>query len=60
MRKKESVRWDCEKVRERERESQTLLLTADVNTICVKGWNWPFLTSYGCIWYFLKPQVSLP
>ena len=86
MRKKDSVRWDCEKEKrereldlektkierereygeikkkkkwERERESQTLLLTSDVNTVCVKGRNWPFLTSYGCIWYFLKLQGSL-
>ena len=44
---------------ERERQSQTLLLMADVNTVCVKGRNLPFLTSYGCIWYFLKPQGSL-
>ena len=50
---------EIKKKKKRERESQTLLLTANVNTVCVKGWNWPFLTSYGCIWYFLKPQDLL-
>ena len=42
------------------RESQiTLFLMANVNTVCVEGLNWLFLTSCGCVWYFLKPQSSL-
>ena len=41
------------------RESQiTLFLMANVNPVCVEGLNWLFLTSYGCVWYFLKPQSS--
>ena len=34
-----------------------LLLTVDVNIVCVEGLNWPFFISCGCIWYFLKSQV---
>ena len=36
---------------------KSLLLTVDVNTVCVEGLNWPFFISCGCIWYFLKSQV---
>ena len=37
---------------------KSLLLTVDVNTVCVEGLNWSFFISCGCVWYCLKSEGS--
>ena len=56
--KKENLRKKESMVRLRKRkESKTLLLTVDVNSVCVEGLDWSFPTRCGCVWYFLIPRV---
>ena len=51
-------KWKEEREREGRESQITLFLMENVNTVCVEWLNWLFLTSYGCVWYFLKPQSS--